>query len=199
MTISNVIATAPSHSYAPTDMTTTARPRGAELSGGIASTWLTPGAVVAMLFAQLDATDGQIQDRVREMTGTLQEAESLSGDIADLKELAAQLASRKPGDQKLAPDDPVTMTGGEETTVAAVLERSGAGFLASNSEITLQALNAAIDSKTTELSRHNSGKEQSLIQMQSNLQSRQQIITMATQMLNAIHQPMSQIANNIGR
>lgn len=208
MEISNTTATssAPGPTLPATDDAAAAIDAGgvdgldeANLWGDSPPATLTPELVVAMLFQQLRGMDSQIQDRVGEMTESLKKAEKLSAEIADLKALAAQLSAKPAEEQKLKPTDEVTMPSGEEVTVAEVLERSGAGYLASNEEITLSSVQSAIEAKTTELSRFNSGKEQSLIQMQSNLQARQQIITMATQMLNAIHQPMNQIANNIGR
>ena len=81
---------------------------------------------------------------------------------------------------------------------ADVDARLRTGSAQGSDSITGNALDSYIENLQSQARRMNSGNEVLMVQMQSAMQQRSQVVTMATQMLKSINDSASRIAGNMG-
>ncbi|MDH5490977.1 MAG: hypothetical protein OEY14_03295 [Myxococcales bacterium] len=159
---------------------------------------LTPEAVVALLQSRLGSLDAQITDRMNEIQGRAADAMDLSGRLEKLRALESHIqAQGKKG--KLSKDAEITLADGSTVTAEALLEQLGLQTLIKSNRISSEALGPQIEIVSARYKEINRENEQGMIELQSLTQQRQQVISLSTQLLSSIHQPLNQIINNIGR
>lgn len=172
---------------------------------------LTPAALMMMLRIRLGDLDEQINGAMGEIEDNTRNSEEIQEKLAALNAVESALGDIGDDDNMRLNEIEVTFQGRTYTADELIEEygieefRVGSdsliqdGNVDGDTRITRQHVTAAKEALQSKARRINSKNEMLMVQLQSSMQQRTQIITMTTQALSALNEGMKSISQNIGR
>lgn len=172
---------------------------------------LTPAALMMMLRIRLGDLDKQINGAMTEIEDNTRNSEVIQEKLAALNAVESALGDIGDNDHRRLDEIEVNFQGRTYTADELIEEYDISEFRAGSSSvlqggnvngeirITRQHVTAAKEALQSKARRINSKNEMLMVQLQSSMQQRTQIITMTTQALSALNEGMKSISQNIGR